>query len=338
EDGRGRITCHGRPKSRTQSTNEEEGYDRGDITVCVEAPMTLAEGYLMDVEHNGQVFPVTVPGGGVNQGQTFQVQLPLPEPSAPPHDEENLAVISDNFVIPQVLSETPISTTTKLVIRNADGTQSVAEETVYSDGTVVKTSVTKSLADSGLFQASRKSPNRQSAAERQVLYADVPMGPWRYPLCQCCKSRGQGMLCMACCCTFIPMGQILQRLKLNPSGGRGTYENTCIAWTGLWISFVFCFIMAIASTPFALFTFFAVFIYAIYALTMARYHMRMKYRIPSRCCKSKACNPGCDDCCCVFWCMPCVICQMLTHTHDQTEYNYKCLSHTGLDKDAPQIE
>ena len=181
---------------------------------------------------------------------------------------------------------------------------------------------------------------------------------------------------MACCCTFIPMGQvsilykvfvksvvfvshrlssfecmnslleyicmffiqIMQRLKLKPNGTTGRYEYTCIIWTGLWILFIFCFISSIASTPFTLLAFFAVLLFAIYALTNARYHMRLKYRIPARCCKSKSCNHGCDDCCCAFWCMPCVICQMMTHTHDDNEFNYKCFSRTGLDKDAPEIE
>lgn len=164
----------------------------GDTAVIVEAPMTLAGGYLLDVEHNGRVFPVAVPEGGVNQGQTFQVALPLPQPSAPPPDEENLVVIPDNFVVPEVQSEVFISKTTKLVIRNPDGTQSITEETVYSDGTVVKTSVTQSLAESGLLQASVQSSNQQTAVQRKGVYADVPMGPWRYPLCKCCEVRGKG--------------------------------------------------------------------------------------------------------------------------------------------------
>lgn len=58
------------------------------IMVQVTAPSSLQEGYTFDAVYNGEVFPVTVPRGGVNAGQTFQVPfLPAVEAIAIPIGE-----------------------------------------------------------------------------------------------------------------------------------------------------------------------------------------------------------------------------------------------------------
>jgi Cys-rich protein (TIGR01571 family) len=44
--------------------------------IQVTAPATLQEGYKMDVQVGSRTFGVTVPPGGVSEGQTFQVPLP----------------------------------------------------------------------------------------------------------------------------------------------------------------------------------------------------------------------------------------------------------------------
>jgi hypothetical protein len=143
------------------------------------------------------------------------------------------------------------------------------------------------------------------------------------------------------CCTFIPIGQLMQRLKLNFNGDQGNYKMTCTIWACLWVVFVTSIIIAIALTEYTLFLFFALSIYAIYALVKTRYYMRRRYNIPSCCsrCKPKEeCNGCCNDCCCVMWCLPCVTCQMLKHTHDEDRYSYALWSTTGLPKSAPMIE
>jgi hypothetical protein len=43
----------------------------------VVAPATLSEGYSFDVEINGETFPVKVPQGGVEEGQTFTIAMPM---------------------------------------------------------------------------------------------------------------------------------------------------------------------------------------------------------------------------------------------------------------------
>lgn len=149
------------------------------------------------------------------------------------------------------------------------------------------------------------------------------------------------MCWMVTCCTFIPLGQLMQRLKLNVNGDRGEFKMTCNIWTGFWIIFITCFVLAITSTDFALIPFFALTILAMYALVKTRYYMRRRYNIPSCCsrCKRKdSCDGCCNDCCCTIWCMPCVICQMSKHTHDEYTYAYTWNSRTGLSRDAPEIE
>jgi len=67
-------------------------------------------------------------------------------------------------------------------------------------------------------------------------------------------------------------------------------------------------------------------------LCRARAIMRKKDEIPESCCHGDCCcNASLDDCCCVFWCAPCITCQMLRHT---TNRNYLLCSKTGnLDGD-----
>lgn len=49
-----------------------------EVNPCleVEAPATLPEGYTFDAQFDGATFPVTVPAGGVQQGQKFVVPYP----------------------------------------------------------------------------------------------------------------------------------------------------------------------------------------------------------------------------------------------------------------------
>jgi hypothetical protein len=44
--------------------------------IQVKAPATLPEGYNLDVPVGPRTFTVTVPAGGVQEGQSFQVPLP----------------------------------------------------------------------------------------------------------------------------------------------------------------------------------------------------------------------------------------------------------------------
>jgi hypothetical protein len=111
----------------------KEGSDPSDATIIVEAPASLPGGYVFDVESNGNVFPVVVPEGGVSEGQTFQSELPLPQPIAPPSVDDNVVAVPVDYVIPMPVevaqehrSDVPISTTTRFVVNNPDGTQTTS--------------------------------------------------------------------------------------------------------------------------------------------------------------------------------------------------------------------
>lgn len=58
----------------------------------VVAPTSLPEGYTFDAEANGRVFRVTVPAGGVEEGQAFRVPFP-------PDENEHLGV-ADSVPVP----------------------------------------------------------------------------------------------------------------------------------------------------------------------------------------------------------------------------------------------
>ena len=127
-----------------------------DTIVSIEAPASLPGGYVLDVECNGEVFPVTVPDDGVRVGQTFEAE-PLPRPIAPPPigENDNVIAVPIDCVIPMPVetaqnlqSDTPISTTTKFTVTNPYGTETTTGETVHVDGTMVRTTITQSLVNS----------------------------------------------------------------------------------------------------------------------------------------------------------------------------------------------
>jgi TPP-dependent indolepyruvate ferredoxin oxidoreductase alpha subunit len=62
-----------------------------------------------------------------------------------------------------------------------------------------------------------------------------------------------------------------------------------------------------------------------------RAYVRHKYRIREELCT------GCEDCCCTYWCAPCVICQTARHTADYNEYPAHLCTETGLADDAPEV-
>ena len=54
-----------------------------------------------------------------------------------------------------------------------------------------------------------------------------------------------------------------------------------------------------------------------------RRKIREKNGIPETCCE------GCEDCCCSWWCWPCVVCQMARHEFTGPDKTYQCCHPTG---------
>ena len=141
---------------------------------------------------------------------------------------------------------------------------------------------------------------------------------------------------MGWCCTAILVGQVLQRLRLNPLGlPGGGYENTCQIMTGIVIlAWILAFIAAVTTNGSGILVWYPFYIYTVVALTLARHEFRKRYNIPAKQCGEKW---YCDDICFSFWCGCCTILQMHRHTHEEDKFPYEIGSQTGLPTYAPGI-
>jgi Cys-rich protein (TIGR01571 family) len=76
---------------------------------------------------------------------------------------------------------------------------------------------------------------------------------------------------------------------------------------------------------------FIFFLYAFVVVMRLRAYVRHKYRIREELCT------GCEDCCCAYWCAPCVVCQTARHTADYKKYSADLCSETGLAAGVPEV-
>jgi Cys-rich protein (TIGR01571 family) len=92
--------------------------------------------------------------------------------------------------------------------------------------------------------------------------------------------------------------------------------------------------LAYASDPLAmlssLWNLLLFFLFFVLVMRMRSY-VRHRYRIPETICA------GCEDCCCAYFCAPCVICQAARHVTDYETYPADCCSETGLPDWAPHV-
>mmetsp|Transcript_5791 Transcript_5791/g.8408 ORF Transcript_5791/g.8408 Transcript_5791/m.8408 type:complete len:309 (+) Transcript_5791:162-1088(+) len=72
--------------------------------------------------------------------------------------------------------------------------------------------------------------------------------------------------------------------------------------------------------------------YIVYILTKTRQYIRKKYAIPEVYCKS-----GYEDFCCALWCPCCTAAHMARHTADYDTYASSCCTDTGLPGNVPSI-
>jgi Cys-rich protein (TIGR01571 family) len=191
---------------------------------------------------------------------------------------------------------------------------------------------------------------------------NIPRGAWRDDLCDCCKHGCcHAMLCLACWCPPLALGQVMTRMRLDPCASKtqgGVYWTafkvlalvyfvffaTVQALTTLTTSYVAShtqigegnivalpvWVLCVQAVHHLLNLLFTV--YVVFILTRTRAHVRRAYDIPEM--------PQirrCEDCCCAFWCTPCVITQMARHTADYSTYRADCCSDTGLSERVPQV-
>ena len=157
---------------------------------------------------------------------------------------------------------------------------------------------------------------------------DMNNGKWKVGLFDTCDPC-TALWWMGFCCNPCLMAQVMQRLGLDPLGGKMNKPDadknsmTCAIVTIITIVCSFIYFLRIALV-----------IYVLVFGIRYRMYMRQKYNLAVDNCGG---NGLVEDCCCVFWCSCCVACQTHRQTHDETKYPYSCFTATGLDESAPSI-
>ena len=166
------------------------------VMVRVTAPSSLEGGYTFDAVYNGEVFPVTVPDGGVKAGQTFAV------PFLPAATIDAYAVAIDP---PQL--ESP----------SLQHQQQQQQQQPSSEWTP-------------MLPPQQQSPQHSIGQEQDQLQA--PLGTWKTHWFDCLS---EGLCHPSFCNAFwvpqILMGQVLTRMKLDCCGrrvGSSFQKSTCI--------------------------------------------------------------------------------------------------------------
>ncbi|KAL9182127.1 hypothetical protein ACHAXT_012779 [Thalassiosira profunda] len=303
-------------------------------TVRVVAPATLREGYTFDVVVEGETQRVEVPSGGVSAGEEFDAIVATTTP--PAFNPEVVAVpIPEGVPASQLASAAnshpPASiATNKTIVHNPDGTATITEEITYPDGHATSTTI---IIPAGVPPEAAVS--HAASSPPIATTASAPTGAWRHGIFSCFETCDSGLFWMGWCCTYIAMGQLLQRLKLDACGHPGpNYKQSCITWTILCAASCVLWWFVIVTEGWGAILFLALIVAVTEALTRARYHMRRKWEISPECCEESGCL---SDCCCVFWCPCCSVIQAMRHTHDGRVHRYNCCSPTGLDEGAPEV-
>jgi Cys-rich protein (TIGR01571 family) len=170
----------------------------------------------------------------------------------------------------------------------------------------------------------------------------IPYGHWRDTVCNCCSfGPCHPVICCNTWCSMCAMGQVLSRLRLNCAGGpmdpaEEAPFSSCKILCGISILY---FLVQVSLIPLrAPITSFLVTLlgtvkelYAVAVTMRVRARVRKKYGIPEQHCI------GCEDCCCSFWCMRCIMCQISRHTADYRKYRAGCCSESGFSPGSPEI-
>jgi hypothetical protein len=178
------------------------------VMVRVTAPSSLEGGYTFDAVYNGEVFPVTVPQGGVKAGQTFRV------PFLPAVDAYAVAIGQ-----PQ---ESP---------------------TLQQQSSSEWTPMLPPQQQTQQQQPLPTPPNNHSNNIRSSSSTQqAPLGTWRTHWFDC-LSEGlcHPSLCNAFWVPQILMGQVLTRMKLNCCGHRvgSDYKKSTCIWMFLTIAVMY---------------------------------------------------------------------------------------------------
>mmetsp|Transcript_35995 Transcript_35995/g.40089 ORF Transcript_35995/g.40089 Transcript_35995/m.40089 type:complete len:392 (+) Transcript_35995:262-1437(+) len=166
------------------------------VMVEVISPSTLRQGYTFDAVYNGQIFPVTVPSGGVKAGQSFRVPfVPIGGSNV---EAEAVAVPFEPL---------PINETTPMLMNPTTPIPPTQQQQLPSN-------------------------NDHDNTVHTFPTNGAPIGVWSSGLCDfCAEGYCHASLCNAIFFPYILMGQILTRMKLslfgNPAIGYEYKRATC---------------------------------------------------------------------------------------------------------------
>ncbi|GAX23706.1 hypothetical protein FisN_12Hh283 [Fistulifera solaris] len=276
-----------------------------ETTVRVIAPATLEEGYQFDVLVYGKPYTITVPVGGVYEGEEFEV----------PYDKDN--IVTDGY----------------------------DDEYTREGGTLPAHSSSQDVEEGEEHENGQKKDSLGDASIPRRDALGAPLGRWRYRVCACCDVLTQATFWMAFCCTPVLLAQLLTRLQLNWNGqaARSAAEAS-LTFNRIVLSFVAVLVFGQFTpgiSPIIVFAY--LFLLLVFVGSNLRKTMRKRYEIKTatnlKCCCfcMKEESFTVEDAVCMSVCGCCSLVQMARHTHDDKEYPGFCCTTTGLELDAPAV-
>jgi Cys-rich protein (TIGR01571 family) len=268
------------------------------------APATLEEGYQFDVmlTDRNRPYTVTVPRGGVKEGEEFEIPIPAALGTHPTSSEGD---------------EDDEDKNGKDVDEEA-GLDRIEEEDYAKEK----------------FGAS--SPSDRGGGDDDER-TKPPTGRWRRGLCGCCGVLTQATFWMGCICTPILMGQLLTRLNLDWRG-RPTDDPVVRAMTFNRIVMSAITVLLLGYIPVVGLVIILLYWIGVVVVigSNVRTYIRRRYRIRTTCCP-RICDGRFNDCLCMLTCGSCATIQMARQTHNDLEYPGYCCTTTGLTPDAPRL-
>lgn len=297
-------------------------------TILVVAPATLEENYTFDVtldEHDERTFTVTVPKGGVREGQQFEI--PYPSSS---DDEEDDSAVSGKYH-QQYQPSSPNDKETSL--------DCIQIQTARSSNVSCDEQNPVSLTNGG----------------------DAPIGRWRHSTFSCCHVVTQSTFWMGFFCLPVQIAQLVTRLGLDwrgrePMGStvspssltvmEASTEEASLSYNKIVLSFLAILLLGnfLIGANVIVVGLYMILLLLTTGINLRR-NVRIRYKIPTRTSASclsnhesiNHCTECVEDGVCMLLCSCCSVIQMARHTHNDREYpGYACTT-TGLAVGAPKV-
>ena len=272
--------------------------------VAVPAPDDLEAGYTFDASHNGKIFRVTVPAGGVKRGDRIIVIIPETCDRIP---------VASPVVQPSMHMAIPAFSV-------VTGEECLTSNSIVSDPLAA--------VPIGRWREGFCDCCQHGCAEPTCCLAFWCNGMALGQVMTRLKLNAMARPTTCCAKTFAIVSAfwiICSVVNLVLFTLTITTASVCIMYYGCYYT---------TGLEFNIFTlFFAIVavlltIYFIYIGTETRMRMRNAFQIPGGCL---------GDCCAFFWCSCCTVTQMARQTHDHHVHKSSCCSKNGLRTGAPDI-